>query len=251
MKKIIYAFASLALLTSLNAGAADRQVDLNTPRGSLIKLDIYSPGLPTVLLMGPGQGCNARLDMYGALATEAKENGVTLVRLYWAYCVADPQNGRPSDDLSTEKEDFLTALAYLKNELGFSDSNTFIGGKSLGTFVSHEVFQSQKALSGFVMLTPVCTDSADANNHKNMFADYYSGLGIETRSVLLVQGNADPLCHTNHFQEYLKDKGSNFISLVTKGDHGLGIKNSDGQYNSELSAKNLQAISKWIFTWLK
>ncbi len=251
MKNLINTFASIALLASLSAGAADQQVDLNTPRGSLIKLDIYNPGLPSALLMGPGQGCSPRLDMYGALAAEAKEKGVTLVRLYWAYCVADPQNGNPSDDLSTEKEDFSTALGYVKNELGLSDANIFIGGKSLGTFVSHEIFQAQKSLPGLVMLTPVCTDSADPNNHKNMFADYYPGLAAETRSVLLVQGNADPLCDTNHFQEYLKGKGNNFISLVTKGDHGLGIKNSDGQYNAELGAKNLQAISKWIFSWLK
>jgi hypothetical protein len=49
----------------------------------------------------------------------------------------------------------------------------------------------------------------------------------------------------------IEDKGNNFASLVTKGDHGLGIKNSDGQYNAELGAKNLQAISKWMFSWLK
>jgi predicted alpha/beta-hydrolase family hydrolase len=251
MKTFISAFVSIALFASLSAVGADQQVDLQTPRGSLVKIDIYNPGLPTALLMGPGQGCSARLDMYGALAAEAKEKGFTLVRLYWAYCVADPQNGNPSDDLSTEKEDFLTALGYVKGTLGFSDTNIFIGGKSLGTFVSYEIFQAQKSLPGLLMLTPVCTDSSDPNNHKNMFADYYPGLAAEARSAVLVQGNADPLCDTNHFQEFLKGKANNFISLVTKGDHGLGIKNPDGQYNAELGAKNLQAISKWIFSWLK
>lgn len=95
-----------------------------------------------------------------------------------------------------------------------------------------------------------CTDSSNPNNRKNMFESYYPGLAAETRPVSLVQGSTDPLCDTNHFQEYLKGKPNNFISIVTKGDHSLGIKNPDGQYNAELGKKNLQAISKWIFSWL-
>lgn len=250
MKSLVISVITAACAFSVNALAVDRQVELKTPRGSLVKIDIYNLGLSKALVMGPGQRCSARLDMYGALATEAKSNGYTLVRLYWAYCVADPQNGKPSDDLSTEKEDFLTTLGYVKNDLGFLDANIVIGGKSLGTFVSYEIFQTQKSLPELLMLTPVCTDSSDSSNRRNMFTSYYPGLDAETRSVLVVQGNADPLCDTNHFQEYLRGKPNNFISLVANGDHGLGIKNSDGQYNAELGVKNLQAISKWIFSWL-
>jgi hypothetical protein len=51
--------------------------------------------------------------------------------------------------------------------------------------------------------------------------------------------------------DFLKEKGNNFIPLVVKGNHGFGIKNPDGQLNAELGAKNLKSISKWIFTWLK
>jgi len=251
MRLLFNAFAFITLsVFALSASAADQTVDIKTPRGSLIKIDIYNPGLPTALFIGPGQGCTPRLDMYGALATEAKVHGFTLVRLYWAYCVANPQ-GNPSTDLSTEKEDFLTALSYVKRDMGFSNEKIFIGGKSLGTFVSSEIFKTEPSLPGLVMLTPVCTDSTDPNNRKNVFSEYYPELSAETRPVILIQGNVDPLCDTVHFQEYLKDKPSNFISLATNGDHGLGIKNPDGQYSTELGAKNLQAISRWIFSWLR
>ncbi|MGZ3771439.1 MAG: alpha/beta family hydrolase [Bdellovibrio sp.] len=190
--------------------------------------------------------------MYDAIAAEAKGKGFTVVRLYWAYCVADSKNGNPSDDLSTEKEDFTTALNYVRNDLKFTDTNIFVGGKSLGTFVSFEVFVSQKSLQALLMLTPVCTDSeTDPKNHKNVFAENYIGLETEIRPVLLAQGNNDPLCDSNHFQDFLKDKGTNFIPLVVKGNHSFAIQNPDGQNNVELSTKNLQTISKWIFTWLK
>jgi len=208
--------------------------------------------MKSVLLLGPGQGCNPRLDMYNAIANEAKDKDFTVVRLYWAYCIIDSQKGNPSDDLSKEKEDFVTALSYVRNELKFTDSNIFIGGKSLGTYVSFAIFESQKSLQGLLMLTPVCTDAeTDHKNPKNIFAESYPGLESETRNVLLAQGNADQICNTHHFQDYLNNKGTNFIPLVVRGDHSFGIQNPDGQYNLELKDKNLRAISKWIFTWLR
>lgn len=251
MKTLVHSIAILVLCAcAFNATAADKTVELTTPRASLIKLDIYNPGSPAVLLLAPGSSCSPRLDMYDALALEAKTQPMTLVRVYWAYCLTKP-TGTASDDLATEKEDFLTALDYVKNELGYPEAKIFVGGKSLGTFVSFEVFQAQSALAGLLMLTPVCTDAADPKDHKNIFAENYPNLLSETRSVLLVQGNVDPLCDTNHLQDSLRGVPNNFVSMVTKGDHGLGIKNPDGQYNADLSALNLKAIARWVFAWLK
>lgn len=230
-----------------SAFAADKSVDLVTARGSFIKIDIYNPGATKALLLAPGQNCGPRLDMYDAIAAEAKNQGFTLVRLYWAYCLQVPAGG-PSQDLSTEREDLVTALSYVREQLGIAATNIFVGGKSLGTFVSFDVFRSEKSLRGLVMLTPVCTDG---ETNLNVFAQYYPDLSAETRSILVAQGNADPLCDTGHFQEYLKDKPNNFVPLVVKGDHGFGIKKQDGEYDPELGARNLAAISKWMFSWLK
>lgn len=93
MKNLVNTVLILCGVFSLRTYASDVQVDLTTPRGSLIKLDIYNPGLQSVLLLGPGQGCGPRLDTYDAIAAEAKGKGFTVVRLYWAYCVADAYFG--------------------------------------------------------------------------------------------------------------------------------------------------------------
>jgi hypothetical protein len=237
---------------SLHALASDQQVELLTPRGQAIQLDIYNPGQANLLILAPGQGCRPRLDIYDAIGLEGLSSGFTVVRLYWAYCIADPQNGSPSADLSSEKEDFLTTMSYAKNILGFSADKTFIGGKSLGTFVSTDIFLNEKLLRGLVLLTPVCTDSqSDPNNSRNTFAENYPGLSSEVRLVLLAQGNADLFCESAHFQNYVRGLGNNFVPLVASGNHGFGIQDPDGQYNSELGARNLRAISQWIFTWIK
>jgi|GEM_PF-5968218 len=230
------------------ASQAGQSVDLTTPRGAAIKLEVYNPGESRALLLGPGQGCNARLDLYESLAREAKAAGTTLVRIYWAYCVASP-NGSASDDLSLEKEDFQTALGYVEGVLGFSADKISIGGKSLGSFVSSDIFQLRKDLPSLVLLTPVCTDSS-VNPRRNVFAENYPYLTEETRPVLLAQGNADPLCDTSHFQEFFLNKANNFSPAVFAGDHGLGIKNADGTYNADLGARNMTALGKWLFTWL-
>jgi predicted esterase len=247
-----FIIASLLIFISLNSYSFDSQIDLKTSRGALIKLDIYNSGFSSVLIIGPGQGCNLRPDLYGSIAEEAKVNGFTVINLHWAYCVADPKNGQPADDLSDVTEDFLSALEYARKELKFTDDKIFIGGKSLGSLVSAPIFQSQKQISGLVLLTPVCTE-IDPNTkiHKNIFSEYYPELDLETRPVLLAQGNEDQKCDNNYFQDYLKEKRNNFIPLVVKGGHSLTIQNADGQVNVDLSKRNIDSISKWIFTWIK
>lgn len=252
MKKFlaILIFTTAMGLAVQSSAAIATVVELKTPRGRLIKLDVYNPGSAKAVVLAPGESCNPRSNLYQPLADEAGRNGFSLIRVYWAYCVSDPENGHPSEDLSTEKEDLTTGLKYANEILGLKDGDITLGGKSLGSIVSYEVFSARPSLAKLLLLTPVCTDRTDANNHKSIFADYYPKLSAELRTVLLVQGNADPICETKHFQEYLAGKPNNFILLVTKGDHSLGIKNPDGQDIPELSVKNLLGISKWIFSWL-
>ncbi len=231
------------------AYAADQTVNLQPSHGGSIKIDIYNPGNAKVLLLAPGQGCSARLDLYDALGAAAHEHNITLVRLYWNYCLSTPESN-PSPGLRAEIDDFVTALNHVTQTLGTTDSNLYIGGKSLGTFVSSAVFEAVPSLAGLVMLTPVCTDTSTPGVSHNVFAEQYPGLVSETRPVILIQGNADPLCDTHHFQEYLATRPNNFISLTTVGNHGLLIQKPDGTFDDELGLKNLRSISKWLMTWL-
>ncbi len=48
--------------------------------------------------------------------------------------------------------------------LGISSSNIWVGGKSLGSVIGHNLFMSDPSLGGLVLLTPVCTDISDPQN---------------------------------------------------------------------------------------
>ncbi|MGZ3692644.1 MAG: alpha/beta family hydrolase [Bdellovibrionota bacterium] len=246
MKLLLIAIFTFSLSS---AWAADRQVTLRTSDGRQVFLDIYNPGGRSALLLAPGAGCGPRLDMYDMLAAAAQAKGYTLVRLYWAYCVASPQ-GKPSDDLGLEREDFLTALRFVKSGLGYSDAQIVVGGKSQGTYVSQRIFAEEKQISALLLLTPLCTDDEiDPKNPKNVFGEEYPSLGGETRPVLLAQGDVDPLCYRVHFEEYLAGKPANFSSAKVKGDHGFGLKNPDGSYNAELGLANIRQLAALVGAW--
>lgn len=110
------------------AAPAKKSLNLTTPRGAAIVIDLYdgAPAAETLVLLAPGQGCSARLEMYDRLATEAAATGHRLARLYWAYCVKDPQSGQPSEMLENEIEDYETAIAHLAGSLNLAPASNFM-----------------------------------------------------------------------------------------------------------------------------
>lgn len=235
----------LLLFLALSAQAADQNISLTTARGAQIQLDIYNAGQPSVLVLAPGSGCGPRLDMYDRLGGAAAQNGFTLVRLYWAYCLTTPP-GKASEQGDPEREDFATALNYVRSVLGYADGQISIGGKSLGTGYSYETFAKEIALHALVLLTPVCSEEG-----KSIWEENYPGLGAERRPVFMAKGVADPLCSNEHYEEFFSARGMNFQYTLLDGDHGFGVKNPDGTYDPVQGGIILDALSAWLFSHLK
>lgn len=213
---------------------------LQTPRGAKIVIDIFNASADRVLLLAPGQGCSPRHDLYDSLALEAVKNDVKLVRLYWAYCLTEPTGGPNS--LKEEIEDFQTALHYIREDLSVPAEKIWLGGKSLGSFVSYEVFQKENASPGLILLTPVCTQEDEKTGAStNSMNEFYPGLKNEKRPVLLVQGDQDGLCLSRHLDEYLKEAPAHFRLLRVPGNHGFGA-GSEAE-----TASGLKRLSEWIF----
>lgn len=229
-------------LFHLNAQAADYTAIVDTPRGSKIHLDFYNFGtVDQVLLVAPGGACDPRLDLYDEMGRASKSKQTLVVRMHWSYCVADPEKGRPSETLQDEDEDLRTALSFLIKWLNLDEKDIVLGGKSLGSIVGQRVFQKNQNLKGFLLMTPICT-----RNGKNVFADYYIGLDQETRPVAVIKGDADPLCDTLHWIEYLADRAPNFKSTLVQGDHGFRLFDSEGKLDEELTRQNIAMVSDWI-----
>ncbi len=218
---------------------------IQTPRGQPIELNIYNPGMAKGVLFGPGQGCNPRRDMYDRFGSEAVKNGFTMVKLTWAYCVKGGPYAGPSEDLADEREDFTTALTYMKENLAIAPENTIIGGKSLGTYVAFDKFMSAPELPALILLTPICTV-----NGKNTFAEFYPGLEKQTRPVYMAIGMNDQLCQVSHFHEYVAGHAKYFRPLIIAGDHGFRLYDQLRQVNSELTGANIMGLARWLFGWI-
>ncbi|MBX3019071.1 MAG: hypothetical protein KF767_14380 [Bdellovibrionaceae bacterium] len=244
-------FVPLISLSTL-AAPAKKSVEILTPRGAKIVIDLYdgAPGATRLMLLAPGQGCNARLEMYDRLAEESQDTGVRLARLYWAYCVADPAKGQPSGMLENEIEDMETAIQKLATDLSLTREQIVLGGKSLGSFVSHDIFRREAKHPSLVLLTPVCSHAEkEGEPAQNYMNENYPTLATETRPVLVVNGTSDPLCETRHLLEFLAGKGPNFKVMVTHGNHALGMTDANGTWLDAEYTANLKAVGRWIFSW--
>lgn len=187
--------------SALAAENAPTWQSLKTPRQSQMEIQWLAPSSPTapVLVLAPGQSCNARRPLFEALAQAAHNQGVGLLRLEWSYCSLAKDLRKPSPELQGEKEDIQSALNWLK-QTGVKNP-VLLAGKSLGSLVSYGVFQNQPELKGLALLTPVCSYNEDEkgqllNPPNNMLEKHYPGLAQLMRPLLVSLGKADkPIYH--------------------------------------------------------
>lgn len=227
---------------------------LTTPRKSQMEILWQAPKSPQapVLVVAPGQSCNARRPLFEALAQAAHHQGVGLLRLEWSYCSLAKDMRKPSPELTSEKADVETALNWLQ-QTGVKNP-VLLAGKSLGSVVSYGVFQSHPELKGLALLTPVCSYNEDEkgqllNPPKNMLAQHYPGLAQMMRPLLVSLGNDDSLCHLPYLYAALQN-GVPFNQLqVWGGGHSLGIALSADKFDEVATERNLSAFAQGVMNW--
>lgn len=227
---------------------------LKTPRQSQIELQWLAPNSPTapVVVVAPGQSCNARRPLFEALAQAAQSQGVGLLRLEWSYCSLEKDKRNPSPELKGEKEDVQTALNWLK-QTGVKNP-VLLAGKSLGSLVSYAVFQSTPNLKGLALLTPVCSYNEDdkgqmLNPPQNKLAEHYPGLAQLQRPFLISLGNEDSLCHLPYLYTVMQNAGPKHQLQVWGGGHSLGISLSADKMDEVATERNLNAFAQGMMNW--
>jgi predicted alpha/beta-hydrolase family hydrolase len=242
--------------SALAAEKAPTWQSLKTPRQSQMEIQWLAPSSPTapVLVVAPGQSCNARRPLFEALGQAAQNQGVGLLRLEWSYCSLDKDKRKPSTELQGEKEDIQSALNWLK-QTGVKNP-VLLAGKSLGSLVSYSVFQNQPELKGLALLTPVCSYNEDEkgqllNPPINMLEKHYPGLAQIQRPLLVSLGNDDSLCHLPYLYTVLQNAGAgpNQQLQVWGGGHSLGIALSADKMDEVASERNLNAFAQGVMNW--
>lgn len=231
----------MSVLMSLSSQAET----LKTPRGASIEVTVHKASAAKgTIVVAPGQGCNSKSPIFETLGTLGAARGFNVVRFEWVYC--GTANPNPSDDLSTEIEDYNTVLAFAKT----LNTPIFIAGKSLGSMVAYRVFAKEPAARGLVLLTPVVTYPADGTTPRQIVADdSYPGLKTDKRPVMMAMGNQDVLCEIPVLYDYLKDSTGNIQVVVGGGGHNLMIYSSKDVVDEAKSKANLEAIMSSVLAW--
>lgn len=225
---------------------------LPTPRGTHVEVR-WNRSAQTkgpIMVVAPGQSCNARRPLFEALESAALKQGLSMVRLEWSYCLNEESKRQPSIDLAAEREDIATVLAWVKSQ----NRPVVLAGKSLGSLVSYQVFQKTADLKAVALLTPVCSYPEDDNGQPlktplNKMSEHYPGLGQDKRSVLLSMGSQDSLCHLPYLYHAIRDTGSHLTIQTFGGGHSLGILGVDKKEDISATQRNLAAFAAGVINW--
>ncbi len=233
---------------------------LKTPRGTEVPVILHrSTTFQTraILVLAPGQSCNYKNNLFERFGAQAEASDITVVRFEWSYCSQAREDDRgPSQDLSTEREDFQTILTFAQSLTFGETQRIFAGGKSLGSVVAYQIFTRNNTLHSLLMLTPVCTYTKDAGPNPlpkpiEVGEENYPGISSEHRPILMALGDQDPLCLTPYLYDFLKTTKGNVSTLIGIGDHRFQSKNKQNVVDEQQSAKNISAILPPIFNWLQ
>lgn len=226
---------------------------VKTSRGTELEIHVHSAGADApVLVMAPGQSCNARRPFFEAFAQASADRQMTLVRLEWSYCQTKTQ---PAEDLETEVQDLQTALAYARNLPGAKSNKVYLAGKSLGSLVAWKVFQRDPQIPAAALLTPVCSYDRDEQGkllpeRQNLLVENYPGLKAEKRPVLFLLGHQDSLCYPPILYAGLSESLGSISVSVLGGGHSLNLQTPDQKEDPLATEHNLKTAAQVLVNWL-
>lgn len=246
MKQLALIFALLVCSSTVAAVEANHVL---TPRGKSISVIAEFPTgvgpFPTVVI-APGQGYHMTLPAMERTAKSLIENGIAVFRFNWAYFSATPR-GIPSGDLSLEIEDMSAVVAAVKSDPRVRKDSVWASGKSLGSVVAWRVLAADKSLRGGAFLTPVCSRASDSKSAPVSVAEEnYPGLKSESRAMVFVLGDKDPLCSPPLLYSFLANASSKTRVGVVGGDHGFEIKTRVGAAANTALERNLKVVADFI-----
>lgn len=207
-----------------------------------------------LLVVAPGQSCNARRPLFEAIESAARAQGIGLLRLEWSYCANPEGQRRPSADYAAERQDIERALSWASAQASLQKRQLLLAGKSMGSLVSYQVFQQSSQLKGLGLLTPVCSYDSDEqgqplNPPLNQMSENYPELAKVTRPTLISLGSQDSLCHLPYLYQAIQASQPNLSLQIFGGGHSLQILNAQNQENAPATARNLAAFANSLINW--
>ncbi len=218
-----------------------------------LQADISIPTSDTplpCLIVAPGKGYHKDLPITSILAEEAAEAGFISIKFNWDY---HTKNIQPESGYENEFQDLRDVIEYAKTLPEVDPNRIYLAGKSLGSFISYNVFADDSLLAGAILLTPIIPN-------QELGTKLYPELKKVNRNIAFVVGDKDyDNCPIKQLYQYLQDAEQDFPVLVVGGDHGLNIGSYKDVKYQTINSQNIEtavhaAINQlliWDFPKLK
>ncbi len=170
--------------------------------------------------------------------------GIAVYRFNWKYFTEDPKSGKPSAGFANELENLQTVLKIARAEPRVAQNQLSVGGKSLGSLVAWRAMVLDKTLRSGVFLTPVCSRVTEGQAQVKDFTDEnYPGIATESRALLFVAGDRDPLCSTSVLYSFAAKGTGNTRVAIVGGDHGFADKTLIGPAFDAAHNRNVNLVA--------
>lgn len=235
-----------ALLSAARGQDAEptvREFEVPNRRGAMLDAVLHVPGVKngTAVVIAPGQGYHKDLPLIVRSAQRLSDAGFHVLRFDWTYFTA---KGRPSDDLSSERQDLDAAIAWVRKFEGVR--KVIVAGKSLGSRVAlQRAAEKSGDLAGVALLTFPIHDPGAA---EKLFVDA-SELDRTACPLLVVTGDRDPLCDLRTLYGLLAKSKSTIPVVTVPGDHSLN--DPDDKKNEARTAEHIETAVDALVLWCR
>lgn len=215
---------TLILVASLGFSrlAAADELSVTSAHGGRVSVIAEFPdgsGPHPALVLAPGQGYHMHLPALEETSRALVRAGIAVFRFNWAYFTTEPK-GRPSAELANELQDVQAVLSAARNHPKVDAHRVSVGGKSLGSVVAWRAFAVDAKLSSALLLTPICNRVPKGETAARSEADdNYPGFAQQSRPILFVSGDKDPLCAPYVLYRFAASGPPSVRVVVVGGDH--------------------------------
>lgn len=241
-KPILFLF-----LIVLSFSLFSNPIEIIGSRNQNLQADMFIPDSTTplpCLIIASGKGYHKDLPITQRLADKSAEKGFVSIKFNWDY---HSKNIQPEQGYENEFQDLRDVITFAKNLPEVDSTRIYLAGKSLGSFITYNVFAADSLLAGAILLTPIIPN-------QEYGANLYPELKTINRNLAFIVGSKDyDNCPIKQLYQYLQDAEQDFPVIVVGGDHGLNLGSYENEKYDEINLQNIntavEAAVNQILIW--
>lgn len=212
-----------------------RTSSIETPAGTVPVLAHQKKRAAASIVLAHGAGAGMRSEFMEVMTKALVAGGVSVWRFDFPYMA----RARRSPDRAPVLEE--TWRLVIDHVRGVSDSQLFVGGKSMGGRIASQVVAAGTTVEGLVFLGyPL----HPPGKPERLRAEHLAAI---KPPMLFVEGTRDPFCPLDKLEEILSGVGAvTEIVVISDGDHSFKVRKSSGRSTVDAWTEVSGAVRDWV-----